>query len=564
MRRVISLWLPRFATDLLQRRSSDLRDEALVTTVELKSALRIAAANAAASRLANARIGQALADARAAYPPLKAVPADPARERRALRALVRWANRYSPWVAPDPASPAGGDSANTNEKLGGDAGLWLDVTGCAHLFGGETALMREMTDRLRQAGFAARTAAAPTPGAAWALARHAPSEAVPVSLAPTEIETDDIETALAPLPVRALRLAPDTVSGLTALGLRQIGDLTPLPRAALADRFGDEVAYRLDQAMGRAPEAISPVPIPVRNVVRHGFAEPVGRTDDIAEAARLLLDRLCARLETQGLGARRIELTLEEPDGSKRHVAAGTSRPSRDAAHLMRLLAEPLTELEAAFGVDAVVLAAPVVEPLGAIQNDSALGPDASGAADMSPEAAAALIDRLSNRLGAGNVLRLLPHESHIPERAVRPRPALEGAPKRRAADPSGRDAVWCDLPRPVRLLSPPEEIEAMAPVPDDPPVMFRWRRLLHRIARAEGPERLSPEWWRAAGDPRQAAATTRDYYRVEDEDGGRFWLYREGLYGVAESPLNNSEDDESPPPPVAVTPRWYLHGILG
>jgi protein ImuB len=337
-----------------------------------------------------------------------------------------------------------------------------------------------------------------------------------------------VAAALTPLPVAALRLTPETAAALEALGLRRIGDLVSLPRAALAARFGDAVAEALDRALGRRPEPLSPLTPATPRFTRLAFAEPIGRTEDLAGALDSLLATLCATLEGAGLGARRLVLGVYEPDGNARHITVGTSRPSRAPAHLARLFVERLDDIEAAFGVDAMTLAAPVAEPLDAAQaglEGKAVSADQTGA----------LVDRLVNRFGAERVVRLVARASHVPERAQRTVSALDNAAH--ALD------VWPAASRPLRLLSRPEPIEATAPVPDDPPALFRWRRVLHRVARADGPERIAPEWWLDGAPADEAAA--RDYYRVEDQAGLRFWVFRQGLYRPG------------------VTPEWFLHGVF-
>ena len=502
--------------------------------VEAGGALQVVAVNRPAA-VAGLRPGATLADARAVMPAVLTVPAEAAEEGRALARLAQWCGRYSPWTAID---PAGG-------VIGGDGAVWLDATGCAHLFGGEAALLADLIARLGAAGLAARAAVAETPGAAWAVARYAPREETREEAGEEAgdgpgdggsawrvVAPDGTRAALAALPVAALRLTPSAVAGLEALGLRRVRDVLALPRAALAARFGGAVGERLDAALGRAPEPLSPLPPATPHFVRLAFAEPIGRIGDVAAAARHLLDDLCAGLERAGDGARRLELALHEPDGAVRRIRIGASRPSRDPDHLARLFAEHLDGVEAEFGIEAMTLAAPAAEALAPAQSDL----ENAGAP---PSNADALVDRLSNRLGAGSVVRFAAHESHIPERAVRALPAV--APPAAAALPA---AAWPGRARPLRLLVRPEPIEATAPVPDDPPVMFRWRRVLFRIARADGPERIESEWWREGGVADRDRL--RDYYRVEDTEGRRFWLYREGLYRPA------------------AAPAWFLHGIFG
>ena len=475
-----------------------------------------------------------VADARARLPMLRVADAEPAACARALAAVTGWCTRYTPWTA-----------------VNGPDGVFLDVTGCAHLFGGEAALLADLTGRLEGFGLEARAALAETPGAAWAMARFGDGDAVEIVL------PGATRAALAALPVAALRLPPADAAVLSRLGLARIGDLYDLPRAALARRFGDGVARRLDQALGRAPDPVSPRPPVAPHRVHRAFAEPVLLGEEIGAALDDLLARLCARLSLVGRGARRLALTLMRLDGSRVDLAIGTSAPARDPRHLARLFAERLVGIDPEFGIGSMTLTATATEALGARQlrldglvvgglaagGLAAGGPAASelatsDGADGREGGIAPLIDHLGNRLGAEAVMRFAPRRSHLPERAARRAPAFAGTP----AGGEKPEAPIATGPRPLRLLDPPEPVEAVAPVPDDPPLMFRWRRAVHRVARADGPERIAPEWWREAAPP---ARETRDYYRVEDEDGRRFWLYRRGLYRPG------------------AAPTWFLHGFF-
>lgn len=533
---------------------------------------------------AGLRAGMSQADARAILPELKTSEADPEAEARALVRLSDWCGRFSPWTAPD--------EEGSGAAFGGGGSLWLDVTGCTHLFGGEKAMMRDIVDRLAGLGFTAYAAVADTPGGAWAAVRHA----APDGRRRREIVVrhGTLRDALAPLPVSGLRLDPATAAGLRAVGLRRIGDLMPIPRAALADRFGSEVADRLDQALGERAEPVSPLAPSAPWVARIAFAEPIGRTEDIADAVRGLARDLAAMLEADGRGARKLTLALYHPDGSVARLEAGTSRASRAAGHLARLFTARLDRIEAPYGIDAITLAATASEPLSASQAslDRRSGDDNGGTGGDAE--VAALADRLSNRLGSDRVLQLDLCESHIPERAVATLPMTarasgsteqDGKPRRlggRAAAAAARRIQPRALPhalprpRPLRMLSRPEEIEAIAPVPDDPPVMFRWRKQVFRIAQADGPERIAPEWWAEGFDGFEGSGSAvpaegseedsqgdlltgetmtgaspvqdniRDYYRVEDQRGRRFWVYREGVYRPG------------------ARPHWYVHGVFG
>ena len=335
----------------------------------------------------------------------------------------------------------------------------------------------------------------------------------------------------------ALRITDETAAALERLGLKRIGDLYDLPRASLARRFGrggvreaDAVLHRLDEALGRIFEPLDPLlPVP-RWRVHRAFPEPVTDNGALEVLFAPLCDALAARLKADGQGARRLSLNVFRVDGTRQGVHVGTHQPSRDAAHLLRLFRERLPMIDPGFGIDLMILAADVVAPLGDAQADF------SGRA-TEDLALAELIDRLALRLGADHIGRIAPYASHIPERAERRLRGLSAPPWADAARPPGPV-------RPLRLLPRPEPIEVMAEVPEGPPRAFRWRRLRHRVARAEGPERIAPEWWHDHG----AAAAIRDYYRIEDMDGRRFWVFRAGLYGAAAAPG---------------APRWFLHGLF-
>ena len=473
-----------------------------------------------AAKALGLRAGQTHADARAIAPDLISAPAEPQVETRALRALALWLERFSPCVSIDAGPP-------------GAEGLMLDMTGAAHLFGGEAALLDEIGRRLDQAGIPAALAMADTPGAAWALARFGGARRAIAAPGQTR-------QALADLPVEALRLDLEAARLLARLGLRRIGDLYPLPRSGLARRFRGADALtlvrRLDQALGETGEPLQGERPPADYRVWQSLAEPVIHMDAVAFALPALAEALAAQLERDGMGARVLALDAFRTDGRRQRLTAGLSAPSRTPAHMVRLLKEKgLEHLDLGFGADALMLSALKAEPLAARQ---APLPGEQKASEVQIDALAGLIDRLKAKLGEDAVRRPAPFDSHLPERSerwLRAGPHAPGAP----AQDRGR-------PRPLLLLEPPEPVEAIAELPDAAPSRFVWRRAAHRVVKAEGPERLSPEWWRASAP---GGARTRDYYAVEDETGRRFWLFREGLYGL--------EDEER-------LPTWKLQGVFG
>ncbi|HVY99892.1 MAG TPA: DNA polymerase Y family protein [Dongiaceae bacterium] len=521
-RRYLAIWLKFWATDRRRRTRATTApagapraDRPLVLVESVGSRRQVAAADPRAQALGIAP-GIGLSDAQAMVPDLDVQPADPAGDLAALHRLAEWATRFSPLVAPDPAD-----------------GLMLDITGCAHLWGGprdgEGKLLADALRRLRGHGFDACGAIAGTIGAAWAAARFGIAPIIPQGA---------VSGALAGLPVQALRLDAATVDGLHRLGLRRIGDLYPLKRAGLAQRFGTGLITRLDQVLGCAGETLSPLAPPPDHRVSLGFAEPISAPESIRRAAEILVERLARELAEHQRGARALKLSAYRLDGAASVVAIGTARASAEARHLFHLLAEKLEQIDPGPGIEFMSLAAErseVVSPLqsGMIDTDET----AVSAADLAP-----LMDRLANRLGADRLARPVPEESHMPERAIRLMPPLDGARNPEAK----KKPKWPSLPpRPTRLLPNPEPIEVTALVPDEPPVMFRWRRVVHRVTWSEGPERIAPEWWRPTGSDANESRETRDYYRVQDEAGGRYWVYRAGLYESGK------------------TPRWYLHGVF-
>lgn len=525
MRRIVSIWLKDWPVTVWGKAPGRAPpDESIPFALVGKGAhgLTLAGLNAAARRL-GLRHGQAHADACAIAPDLVSAPAEPDRDRAALKTLALWAERWSPAVAVDAGDP----------EL---EGLFLDVTGAAHLWGGEARMLADIRGRLARAGIAARVALAGTAGAAWALARFTAQED---PIAPPGQE----KAALAPLPVEGLRLPPRAAQLLGRFGLRRIGDLYPLPRAGLARRFrgaeGLEVVGQLDRALGTVAEALACEQRPAAWRAWQAFAEPVTVSDAVAIRAEALVRDLCAGLERDGMGARRVTVTGFRVDGRAVVLEAALGTASRRPEHILRLLKERGWErLDLGFGIDALMVSASVAEPLGAVQTDSEAGPAEADAA-----ARAALFDRLAARLGEGAVGRPRLVESWIPERSeTLASPSL-------SSSPPGLSRGEDYQARPLLLLPSPEPIEALAELPEGAPARFTWRRVARRVVRAAGPERLSPEWWRQ-GDGR--FDRTRDYYRLEDEGGGRYWVFREGLYGREDGPGFGGRP-----------PGWWMHGVF-
>ena len=472
----------------------------------------IIALDEAAERL-GLHTGLALAQARAMHPALQAIAEDAEADATLLDNIADWCLRYTPLVAVDAPD-----------------GLLLDIGGCAHLYGGEQALVADLGERIAQAGFTYTIAIAGSIGAAWAAAHYGE---------PESYACDEERALLAPLPLSALRLPAKTVAALARVGLKRIDDIVDLPRSPLAARFGTQLLRQLDRALGAEHEPLNPRLPVAPYVAEQRFAEPIAREQDVLGTVARLAARLEFALERRGDGARRIELTLFRTDGAVRRIAAGCSRPLRDPEQIRALFVERLAaladEFDPGFGFDMARLSVMVAEPCPPEQIGIGGGEDAAQV-DR-------LVDRLSARLGARRVRRLIAQDSHIPEIAAACMPA-----QMTNADPGWQAfrqfRAEADLAsRPLRLLQKPEPIEAVAEVPDGPPLRFRWRRALHEVIAAEGPERIEGAWWSEHGGP------ARDYFRVEDKTGLRFWLFRSGLYrdlaqGVA-------------------APTWFLHGTF-
>ncbi len=596
------MWLRRLTTDRIARLRSGASPERaplaqaqapsaqapLVVALQVKNALQVAAMNDAAARL-GLRAGMALADAKAMYPALTVMDADPQADRILLAAIADWCDRYTPLIGLDPPD-----------------GLTLDITGCAHLFGGEAAFGGDIVERLGRQGFAARIAIADTVGCAWAVARFsypplqgeepapglrpggriaegnpgrgpatdpAAHNRTPTRLAARAdlplagggnqkpsviVPPGRTREALLPLRLAALRIAPDIAAALGQAGLKQIADVIDRPRAPLAARFGEEFIRRIDQALGREDEPITPrLPVPPY-VAERRFADPILLEADVLGTTEQLAHELARMLERRGEGARRLQIALFRTDGKVYRSEVGTGAPLRDPGRIRALFGERLAAVGEAcdpgFGFDVVRLAALATERCDPVQTGLAT-PDHG--AEL-----AHLVDRLGARFGLRRVTRPVPQDSHIPEFAVAAVPAhvtrgvtrnvvREFSSPSRArsrallAEADEEDRFHQDAlcpSRPLRLFGRPEPIEAIAEVPDGPPVRFRWRRVLHQVAHAEGPERIAMEWWR----DQKGRALTRDYFRVESREGVRVWVYREGLYGRE---LNE--------------PRWFLHGLF-
>jgi protein ImuB len=522
-RRILSLWLPRLPIDRIKRllkcaSAVLVDDDPSIVVIKQNNALQIYALDDAAARL-GLEIGLPLANARAICPDIKVFDADQAADARILNDIADWCDRFTPLVALDPPH-----------------GLFLDITGCAHLFGGEAALMQMLCRALARQGFAVSAGIAGTSVCARTIRSHVHGRIV---------RAGEEAEAVTPLPLFTLGADEAIIRGLRRAGLKTIGDVASRERHEITARFGADFTTLLKQALGQGDAPISPrKPLP-DYIVEKRFAEPVATDEVISATVSGLAQMLVAAMDKQGKGARRLEASFFRTDGVVRAIAVDTGLPVTRAAIIDRLFRERLDALrdplDPGFGFDLIRLSASRTEIVGQQQRD--LDSNVHDNDEL-----AALIDRIAARIGGKRVVVHLPQDTHIPERAVLAAPAQHHLSA--AMQSAWPERVASEPPlRPLRLFEKPEPIKVpFAMVPDGPPHHFTWRRATHVVVRVEGPERIAMEWWK-----QNREALTRDYFRVEDEAGLRFWIYRDGLYG------SELADDEGEP----VFANWFVHGLF-
>ena len=571
MKRYLSLWFPDWPLTRLRRayRGQKTGSSRPVSSKALEArqpfvlveagqhGLRIAAVNAAA-RGYGINDGLRFTDAKARCPDLSSQDIDRAADASALKALGHWLIRIAPLVAID-----------------GLDGLLIETTGCAHLYGGEANMLAEISRLLERDGVPHRLGLASTLGAASALARAKPN---------TILLRGDEESGLSDLPVAALRLSEEAEMLLRRFGLTRIGQLYGIDRRALARRFrsreaADAVLLRLDQALGLRHEPLDPLrPAPMQSA-RLNCPEPIFTNEAIQFGLETLTDDLCAELVRLGQGAREFSLLAFRSDGGVGEAAITLARPGRTPKHILRLFREKIDRIDPGFGIDLLVLEA---RRTGSMETGAVALSGDLAASDTDAVALAALVDRIHAKLGEGTVSVVRPIESHIPERSGQSVPFEGHFPEPAERSPPAG-------PRPIRILPSPEPVKVLAEVPDGPPQRFVWRKVTRKVSRADGPERINPEWWLHTAVPAPAASPegtnrkwlspkldpradaeliakirakleamdtfgsvkslprARDYYRIEDTEGRRYWVFREGLYGDGRGGH----------------PEWFMHGLF-
>lgn len=496
-RRFVSIWFRYLVTDWFSLRQPKLKNIAFVLRAPSHGRMVVTAANALAEAQ-GIHSGMVLADARAIIPNLEVLDHKPGLGDKLLDKIAEWCIRFTPFAAIDPPG-----------------GIILDVTGCSHLWGGDEPYLNEIVKRLTDRGYHVRAAVADTIGAAWAVARYGKQSLI--------IAPDQQSEALLSLPPAALRLEAETVEYLHKLGLRQIKGFIGMPRSALRRRFGNLIVARLNQALGLEEEIIEPVKLIQLYQERLPCLEPIVTVAGIEIALQRLLEVLCKRLQREQKGLRNACLKCYRLDGKIEQVRVATNGPSNSVKHLFKLFEIKLPTIEPDLGIELFVLEAPTVEEHTPSQQklwEAWWGLDNAGLSE--------LIDRIGGKIGMHTIRRFLPDEHYWPERSIKPASSLQ----------EQKTTEWkLDRPRPTQLLPAPETIEVTAPVPDYPPMNFRYKGKFHKIKKADGPERIEQEWWIQDGQH-------RDYYIVEDEEGRRYWLFRLGHY-----------DEDY---------KWFLHGFFG
>ena len=492
----MAIWFRHLTTDWLTLKRPELKEVPFVFAAPERNRIVITAANPLAEAQGIFR-GMAAADAKAITINLQVLNHLPGKEARLLRQLGLWCIRYSPVVAVDLPD-----------------GLVMDISGCAHLWGGEREYLKEIVLKLRSQGYDARAAIADAIGAAWGVARF--GKVTPI------IKSGMQADALLHLPPAALRLAPDVLEKLQKLGFSTVKSFMHIPRTVLRRRFGEEFLLKLAQALGLEDEVIIPLIPPVPYTERLPCLEPIKTAKGIEIAITQLLEGLCTRLQAEGKGVRKAVLKCYRVDGKMVQAGISTNRGSYSVSHLFKLFELQVSKIEPALGIELFLLEAPKVEDIDVLQEKIW-----DGNPGLQDNALAELLDKLAGKVGAHTIRRYLPAEHYWPERSIRPAVSLSETPA----------TQWrTDRPRPLRLLRRPELVEVMALLPDYPPKIFTYKGRRHIVEKADGPERIEREWWLDKGEH-------RDYYAVEDSEGQRYWLFRSGHYDAE--------------------PEWYLHGFF-
>ena len=497
-RRFVTIWFKYLKTDWVTLRKPELANKAFVLALPSHGKMMVTATNKLAAK-EGIEAGMAVADARAIYPALEVLDDRPELSDKLLKGIAKWCIRYTPVVAIDLPD-----------------GLILDASGCAHLWGGDAAYVKDIIARLKQLGYAVKAAMADTIGAAWAVTHYCQNIMI--------VASNEQSTTLLDLPAPALRLDPSITERLQKLGLGEISSFMHLPKPSLRRRFGQQLLLRLHQALGLEEEPIVSLEPVMEFQERLPCMDPIVHAKGIEIAIERLLQTICGRLQKEGKGLRKAILHCHRIEGKIEQIEIGTHRPSSSVQHLFSLFEIKISSITPGLGIELFIMDAPVVEISIPVQEALWNTTSSLDAAPLSE-----LLDRIEGKLGPGHIFRYMPDEHYWPERSCKPATSIH----------EKLTIPWKnDRPRPLQILNHPERIEVTAPIPDYPPMLFRYKGKLHKIMKADGPERIEQEWWLQEGKH-------RDYYAVEDEDGRRYWLFRLGHYDAAK------------------TYEWFMHGFF-
>jgi len=493
----MSIWLPYLTTDWFSLRKPAFKDKPLISAIAVRGRKLVKAMNSIAEA-EGIQLQMPTADAKAIVPGLEMFDDQTGRDLKLLKGIGEWCIRYTPIVALDPPD-----------------GLTLDISGCTHLWGGEYTYLQEIINRLAHKGYQSKGGIADTIGASWAVARFGKSAIV---------DEGKLFDALLPLDPAALRLENHVLQRLQKLGLYQVRSFIGMPKSVLRRRFGEGLLCKLGQALGQIEEALLPLQLQQPYMERLPCLESIKTVKGIEIAINLLLEKMCHRLREEGKGMRAATLTYFRIDEKVGKVTIGTNLPSNSKSHLFTLFELKISTIAPGLGIELFVLEVSKVE-------DSVLPQEVLWAAKpgLDNQKVAELLDRLTVKVGASIVHRYVPDQHYWPERSIKQAGAIQ--------EKTGTE--WnATQSRPTQLLSLPQPIEVSVPVPDYPPMLFKYRGITHNIRKADGPERIEREWWMDEGEH-------RDYYQVEDEDGQRYWIFRSGHYSVTKAQ------------------QWFIHGYF-
>jgi protein ImuB len=496
MARIVAIVFPHLMTDWILRRQPALKEVPFVLAIADRGRRVVKAVNTQA-QMKGVYVNMVVADCKAILPELEVLDYDPDEPGKLLMAIAEWCIRYTPVVSIDSTD-----------------GILLDVSGCTHLWGGEEEYLKNIYNRFKNFGYNIQIAIADTVGCAWAACRYGSAISI--------VTSNEQRRILSSLPPAALRLEAAVLDRLTKLGLQTISSFIEMPRTALRRRFGAGLLMRIDQAVGTKFEMLQPIKPVAAYEERLPSMEPIRTAIGIEIALKTLLETFCERLSRESKGLRKSEFRCYRMDGNIQKIEIGTNRPSRNTKHLFKLFELKIQQIEPDLGIELFTLEASVVEDLQSTQ-DALWTVSSKSESDI-----AELIDRLAGKTGTDSIRRYLPSEHYWPERSIKATSCLT----------EKSSASWrTDLPRPLHLLTKPEPIEVSVPIPDYPPLLFNYKGTLHTIKKADGPERIEQEWWTDKSE-------YRDYYCLEDELGGRYWVFRLGDYLTGD-------------------PKWFIHGFF-